>query len=275
MREAGALLVNTLHDRRRRAARAAAAAGARRRGRAEPIWPDAAEGVHATACRRCATAATRRRRCARPPRPSSTRYWTRPRAATGQRPTTRAALDDRHGVREVDRRADVVRDDRDAIADRARRRPAARSTTPCSSLRRTTSQSSWPQTAAEGRGRIGDEHPVGGEHLRAGVDDDPVGRRAGDDGRDRERGEVGGPARALRDLAAVVEDVRAGPHLGHAGAADREAERAGRADRHDRRRDAAAADLLGRLDRRAAGLAASSAPARRRRAPACRRGPRA
>ena len=162
-----------------------------------------------------------RRRCERPPRPRRTRL--RPEGDMSRRSDLLdeaacrhgpaagglAALDDRHRVREVDRRADVVRDDRDAVADRARPRPAGRSRRRAPRSGATTSQSSWPQIRAERRRRVGDEHAVRGEDLRAGVDDDPVRCRPRDDGRDRERSEVGVAARALRDLAAVVEDVRA------------------------------------------------------------------
>ena len=87
-----------------------------------------------------------------------------------------------------------------------------------------------------------------------GVDDDALGRRAAHDGRDHEGGEVGSGGRALRDLAAVVEDVRPRPHLGHPRAADGEAKGPGRADRDDGRGEAAAADLLGGVDRCQAGL---------------------
>ena len=127
MREARRAAREHAHDRRRPAARAAAAAGRRRRGRETRSGPALQKPFTGPAAGRCATAATRRRRCARPPRPRLDASATgRGRARDRPAAERRAALDDRHGAREVDRRADVVRDDRDAVADRAPPRPAAR-----------------------------------------------------------------------------------------------------------------------------------------------------
>ena len=102
------------HDRRRAAARAAAAAGARAVG-AEPIWPELQKEF------------TDRLQAMRDrghtPRPAARGGRGRAGATErgrARRPASarqRAALDDGHGVREVDRGADVVRHDRDAVAD--------------------------------------------------------------------------------------------------------------------------------------------------------------
>ena len=87
MREARRLLVNTLDDRGRPAARAAAAAGARRPGRRDPIWPEAQKPFteRQQAFRDRGHTPTQLRAAAEA-EPDD--YWTSPRAATGQRPST-------------------------------------------------------------------------------------------------------------------------------------------------------------------------------------------
>ena len=88
MREASRAAREHADDRRRPAARAAAAARARavgastRSGRRRRRRSPSAAGVRATA-------GTRRPRCARGRGRVEDDYWTRPRAATGQRPATR------------------------------------------------------------------------------------------------------------------------------------------------------------------------------------------
>ncbi len=136
-------------------------------------------------------------------------YWTRPRAATGQRPTTAPPS------------TTVTAFARLIVGQTWFGTIATRSPIRATRVRRDADDAvllAQPDDVpvvvaphpAEGGRRVGDEHPVGRQHLRPGVDDDAGPAPGGATTVvDRERGEVGGPAGALRDLAPVVEDVRA------------------------------------------------------------------
>src|SRR5882757_6297784 len=117
--------------------------------------------------------------------------------------------EDGNGVGEIDHGTDVIRNDRDPLADahfgtRGQLHQPMLFAEPCHACARVAGN------RPEGRARVAHDQPVGREHLRSSIDHRTGCLWPAHHGGYDERGDIGLRCGALEDLAEIVEDIRSG-----------------------------------------------------------------